>query len=186
MVERRPRPVAAGTRHGLAAALSLSLLVGAALTVAEPPAAAATSFAAQEAPVFHGVDPTGLVAATGYPPDSVGKILAFARAQLGKPYVWGGTGPHGFDCSGLIQQAFRVAKVHLPRGSIAQARVGKHVRRRDLAVGDLVFSHHRGHVQLYIGGGRVIEAARPGTRVRIGGMLPAWMINAYTRIPLSQ
>jgi peptidoglycan DL-endopeptidase CwlO len=112
-------------------------------------------------------------------------ILSFAHAQLGKPYIWGGVGPRGFDCSGLIKSAFATAGVRLPRGSIAQSGAGRRTSRLDLKPGDLVFSNNYFHVQLYIGDGRVIEAARPGTNVRISRMLPERMIDAYVRVSLS-
>jgi cell wall-associated NlpC family hydrolase len=128
---------------------------------------------------------TAAVAATVVATARVGTILSFARAQLGRPYIWGGVGPRGFDCSGLVKKAFAVAGVRLPRGSRAQSGAGQRISRRDLKPGDLVFSNHHVHVQLYIGDGRVIEAARPGTNVRISRMLPARMIDAYVRVPLS-
>lgn len=115
----------------------------------------------------------------------VAAVIAFARAHLGEPYVWGGVGPHGFDCSGLVQTAFAAAGVHLPRGSRAQAGRGVHISRKQLAPGDLVFSNHGTHVQLYIGDDRVIEAARRGTLVRVSKMLPARMISGYVRISVA-
>jgi cell wall-associated NlpC family hydrolase len=126
------------------------------------------------------------VRSTSHPnsvPDQVGIILKFARAQLGKPYIWGGTGSRGFDCSGLVMKAFAAAGVRLPRGSIAQATHGKRISKKDLRPGDLVFSH-RIHVQIYIGGGKVIEAARPGTKIRISHLPPDRMIQKMVRIPL--
>lgn len=114
--------------------------------------------------------------------DPVGKIVSYARTQLGKPYIWGGTGPRGFDCSGLIQKSFAAAGVRVPRGSRAQSSAGKRISKHDLRPGDLVFSNHFFHVQLYIGDGRVIEAARPRTNVRISRMLPDRRIDAYVRV----
>jgi cell wall-associated NlpC family hydrolase len=113
-------------------------------------------------------------------------IIAYAKRQVGIPYTWGGTGPRGFDCSGLIQRAYSVAGIHLPRGTHAQSRSGTRISRSQLQPGDLVFSNGFGHVQLYIGDGKVVEAAHSGTRVRIAKMLPTWMINAYVRITLAR
>ncbi|MFF6898544.1 C40 family peptidase [Streptomyces hydrogenans] len=94
--------------------------------------------------------------------------ISFARAQLGKPYVWGATGPSGYDCSGLTQAAWRAAGVSLPRTTYTQINAGRRVSRSELAPGDLVFFYSGiSHVGLYIGGGQMIHAPRPGAPVRI-------------------
>ncbi|MBO8186744.1 C40 family peptidase [Streptomyces spirodelae] len=96
------------------------------------------------------------------------RAVAFARSALGKPYVWGGTGPTGYDCSGLTQAAWKAAGVSLPRTTYSQIHAGKRVSRGNLAPGDLVFFYDSvSHVGLYIGGGRMIHAPRPGTAVRV-------------------
>jgi cell wall-associated NlpC family hydrolase len=105
----------------------------------------------------------------------------FARRQLGIPYRWGGTGAGGYDCSGLVQAAWRHAGVGLPRTSMAQARTGTRVSRTALRPGDLVFTDHLGHVQLYVGGGRVIEAPYPGSVVRYAPLRGA-TVDAYVRV----
>ncbi|MFF2777742.1 NlpC/P60 family protein [Streptomyces sp. NPDC058052] len=94
--------------------------------------------------------------------------LAFARAQIGKPYIWGATGPSGYDCSGLTQAAWRAAGVSLPRTTYTQINAGRRVSRSELAPGDLVFFYSGiSHVGLYIGGGQMIHAPRPGAPIRI-------------------
>ncbi|MFH8623807.1 NlpC/P60 family protein [Streptomyces vietnamensis] len=94
--------------------------------------------------------------------------ISFARAQLGKPYVWGATGPSAYDCSGLTQAAWRAAGVSLPRTTYTQINAGRRVSRSQLAPGDLVFFYSGiSHVGLYIGGGQMIHAPRPGAPVRI-------------------
>ncbi|MFF8374952.1 NlpC/P60 family protein [Streptomyces sp. NPDC015661] len=94
--------------------------------------------------------------------------ISFARAQLGKPYVWGATGPSAYDCSGLTQAAWRAAGVSLPRTTYTQINAGTRVSRSQLAPGDLVFFYSGiSHVGLYIGGGQMIHAPRPGAPVRI-------------------
>lgn len=92
--------------------------------------------------------------------------VAFARAQLGKPYVWGATGPGSFDCSGLTQAAWRSAGVSLPRTTYEQIDAGRRVSASALEPGDLVF-YYSGitHVALYVGGGRIIHAPHPGAAV---------------------
>ncbi|MFH8405553.1 transglycosylase family protein [Streptomyces sp. NPDC018019] len=96
------------------------------------------------------------------------RAAAYALRQLGKPYVYGATGPYAFDCSGLTQAAWRAAGVSIPRTSQAQWRGLKRVPLKNLRVGDLV-AYYRGasHIGIYIGGGRVVEAPRPGRSVRI-------------------
>ncbi len=94
--------------------------------------------------------------------------VAFAYSALGKPYVWGATGPSSFDCSGLTQAAWRSAGVQLPRTTYTQINVGSRVARSQLAPGDLVFFYSGiSHVGLYIGGGQMIHAPHPGAPVRI-------------------
>jgi len=96
---------------------------------------------------------------------AVGEAISFARAQIGKPYQWGALGPNAFDCSGLVQQAYKAAGIKLPRTTAMQILVGKKVAKSDLIPGDLVFPD-AGHVQLYVGNGQVIEAPRTGEKVR--------------------
>ncbi len=87
--------------------------------------------------------------------------LAYARKQLGKPYVFGAAGPNSFDCSGLTSMAWRAAGVTIPRTSETQSRVGKVVSKADLQPGDLVFFYSASapsHVALYVGNGQIIHA----------------------------
>ncbi|PFG27133.1 C40 family peptidase [Corynebacterium renale] len=84
--------------------------------------------------------------------------VAAAKSTLGTPYVWGGTSPGGFDCSGLTQWAWRQAGVDLPRTAEMQA-VGRPVSAEELQEGDLVVWD--GHVAMYAGGGTIIEAGDP-------------------------
>ncbi|WP_338896479.1 NlpC/P60 family protein [Streptomyces sp. TG1A-60] len=95
------------------------------------------------------------------------KALAFARAQVGKPYVWGATGPGSYDCSGLTQAAWKAAGVDLPRTTYDQVTAGTAVLLADARPGDLVFFYDNlGHVGLYIGNGMMIHAPKPGAYVR--------------------
>ncbi|MGC5343365.1 NlpC/P60 family protein [Streptomyces sp. DT24] len=97
--------------------------------------------------------------------------VSFAYGALGKPYVWGATGPSSFDCSGLTQAAWRAAGVSLPRTTYTQINAGQRVPRSQLAPGDLVFFYSGvSHVGLYIGGGRMIHAPRPGAPVRVASI----------------
>ncbi|MFJ3900558.1 NlpC/P60 family protein [Streptomyces sp. NPDC090025] len=102
------------------------------------------------------------------PTGRAAEAISFARAQLGKPYVWGATGPSAYDCSGLTQAAWRAAGVTLPRTTYTQINAGRRVSRAELAPGDLVFFYSGiSHVGLYIGGGQMIHAPRPGAPVRV-------------------
>ncbi|WP_432102437.1 NlpC/P60 family protein [Streptomyces sp. bgisy091] len=95
------------------------------------------------------------------------KVLAFARAQIGKPYVWGATGPSSYDCSGLTQAAWKAAGVDLPRTTWDQVEVGTRVATADLQPGDLVFFYDDiSHVGIYKGDGMMIHAPKPGANVR--------------------
>ncbi|MEU5659878.1 C40 family peptidase [Streptomyces sp. NPDC047737] len=109
--------------------------------------------------------PRGSVAA---PNARAAQAVDFAYGALGKPYVWGATGPSSYDCSGLTQAAWRAAGVSLPRTTYTQINAGQRVSRSELAPGDLVFFYSGvTHVGLYIGGGQMIHAPRPGAPVRI-------------------
>ncbi|MFH8433983.1 NlpC/P60 family protein [Streptomyces sp. NPDC018007] len=102
------------------------------------------------------------------PNSRAGRAIAFAHGAIGKPYVWGATGPDAFDCSGLTQAAWKAAGVGLPRTTYTQINAGQRVPRSQLAPGDLVFFYSGiSHVGLYIGGGQMIHAPRPGAPVRI-------------------
>lgn len=95
---------------------------------------------------------------------SAAAIVSFARAQVGRAYVMGGTGPSSFDCSGLVQAAYRYAGIAVPRVSQQQSAAGRHVPLSDLKPGDILYWGKKGtahHVALYIGDGRFIGAQNP-------------------------
>ncbi|MET8448458.1 NlpC/P60 family protein [Streptomyces sp. NPDC005209] len=102
-------------------------------------------------------------------PDSrAAAAVAYAYQKLGSPYVWGATGPNAFDCSGLVQAAYRSAGVSLPRTTYAQINAGHRVSRSELRPGDLVFFYSGiSHVGLYIGNGQMIHAPNPSAPVRV-------------------
>ncbi|KAF2774946.1 NLP/P60-family secreted protein [Streptomyces sp. OM5714] len=96
------------------------------------------------------------------------RAIAFATAQIGKPYVWGAEGPDAFDCSGLTSQAWLHAGVTIPRTSQEQWRRLKHVPIGRMRAGDLViYFSDASHVGLYIGDGKIIQAPRPGRNVYV-------------------
>lgn len=98
--------------------------------------------------------------------------IKFALAQRGKPYVWGAAGPDSYDCSGLTLQAWRKAKVKLPRVTREQYTQGKHVPTGQAKRGDLLFWSSDGsaggihHVAIDLGGGKMVEAQQTGVPVK--------------------
>ncbi|MEN8076752.1 NlpC/P60 family protein [Clostridioides difficile] len=97
-------------------------------------------------------------------------IVDYAYQFLGTPYLWGGTSPSGFDCSGFTQYVFKnAAGVSLPRTTYDQINVGTAVSYSDLQPGDLVFPH-TGHVGIYIGGGQMIHAPSSGDVVKVSSV----------------
>ena len=105
---------------------------------------------------------------------SAAAAVAYARAQVGKPYCYGGSGPGCFDCSGLTMMAWRQGGVALPHYSAAQYQQSKHLRVGQLRPGDLVFwgtsPNTIHHVALYIGSGQILHAPRTGDVVKVAGM----------------
>jgi cell wall-associated NlpC family hydrolase len=100
-----------------------------------------------------------------------GNIIADAAlAQVGSRYIAGGTGNGGFDCSGLVQYAYRQAGISLPRTSGAQGASGHPVSRSEARPGDIVY--RPGHVGIYIGNGQKVHASTPSTGVRISSLSP--------------
>jgi cell wall-associated NlpC family hydrolase len=100
--------------------------------------------------------------------------VAFAKSQLGKPYVWGATGPDAYDCSGLMLRAWQAAGVTLPRTSREQYNAGLYLPVNQAQVGDLIFyGYDTGdpstihHVAMYLGDGTIIEAQQTGVPVHI-------------------
>jgi cell wall-associated NlpC family hydrolase len=93
--------------------------------------------------------------------------INFALAQLGDPYVYGGTGPNSWDCSGLVMKAWAAAGVSLPRVVGPQMAATTRVPMNALQPGDLVAYGDMSHIGMYLGGGRVVDAPRPGKSVEI-------------------
>ncbi|SFK42100.1 C40 family peptidase [Geodermatophilus ruber] len=102
------------------------------------------------------------------PSEAAGAIISAALAQVGKPYVWGSSGPGGFDCSGLTSFAYRAAGRALPHSSQAQSRMGVPVSRSELQPGDIVYFYAPvSHVGIYIGDGRMVHARTFGVPVAV-------------------
>jgi cell wall-associated NlpC family hydrolase len=101
------------------------------------------------------------------PPNAHGGVVGIAMRYLGVPYVWGGSSPSGFDCSGLVVYAFAQIGVSLPHSSYSQYGMGTPVSIGQLQPGDLVFFSGASHVGIYIGGGQFIHAPHTGDVVKI-------------------
>lgn len=103
-------------------------------------------------------------------------LISKAKAFIGTPYKWGGSGPLGFDCSGFVQYVFKQFGVDLPRVSYQQAKAGKRISLDQLRPGDLVAwdnstrNNGADHIAIYIGNGKVIHAPKPGDAVKISSL----------------
>ena len=100
-------------------------------------------------------------------------IIEYASNFLGVPYVWGGSSPKGFDCSGLVQYVYKHFGISISRTTSTQINEGKEVGINQLQLGDLVFPSS-GHVTLYVGNGKVIHAPQPGDHVKISNLWKFW------------
>jgi cell wall-associated NlpC family hydrolase len=126
----------------------------------------------------------GTATTGGAPSKAASRAIAYARQQLGKPYMWGGTGPYSFDCSGLVMDAYHAAGVDIARTSQAQWATERHVPSP--RPGDLVFYPGAdgtwtapGHVALVVGHGQMIEAYATGYPVRQVPIRPGFV--GYTQ-----
>lgn len=94
--------------------------------------------------------------------------LKYALAQVGDVYVWAAAGPTRWDCSGLTMRSFQEAGVSLPHSSRIQIKYGKNISSSSLKPGDLLFfGKPISHVSIYMGGGKMVQAPRPGKRVEV-------------------
>jgi cell wall-associated NlpC family hydrolase len=118
--------------------------------------------------------PDGSVA----PPSQYGGVVGIAMKYLGIPYVWGGSSPGGFDCSGFTMYVYGQMGVSLPHYTGSQWGMGVPVSRGDLQPGDLVFFNGLGHMGIYIGGNQMIHAPHSGDVVKISP-LTGWYDATY-------
>jgi cell wall-associated NlpC family hydrolase len=119
----------------------------------------------------------------GLTPRQTHAFLAAAESRLGLPYVWGGSGPRVFDCSGLVQWSMRQAGITMPRVAVDQAMTGPLIPVSEVQPGDLLFYHtdptapeYISHVAIYIGDGKMEQAPEPGMDVEI---VPAVFTGGY-------
>ncbi|ATE53430.1 C40 family peptidase [Actinosynnema pretiosum] len=117
------------------------------------------------------------------PAGTAGTALAFALAQRGKPYVYGSNGPNSWDCSSLIQAAYRQAGVSVPRTSYGQATVGRSVSRSEVKAGDIiVYYSSQSHVAMAVDGVRAVHASTEGVPVKIADIDSIGPISVIRRV----
>lgn len=109
---------------------------------------------------------------------SASEAAGIALRYLGVPYVWGGSTPSGFDCSGLVMFAFAQVGMSLPHSSYALYNIGTRISKSDLQRGDLVFFSGLGHVGIYLGGNTMVHAPHSGSVVNIAS-LDGWYESSY-------
>ena len=116
---------------------------------------------------------------TGPTSSQADKAVAFAYAQLGKPYQWGATGPASFDCSGLAQAAWAAAGVAIPRDTYEQWAGLPHISSSAIQPGDLLYYDGIGHVAIYVGNGYIIDAPQTGMDVEKIPMDTGWYASTF-------
>jgi cell wall-associated NlpC family hydrolase len=117
---------------------------------------------------------------TAPPASSAGaQAVQIALGEQGVPYVWGGSSPSGFDCSGLVMWAYAQVGISLPHYTGSLWNVGTHVSVDQLEPGDLVFFHGESHVGMYIGGGQFVQAPHTGDVVKVSSLSDSWYASGY-------
>ena len=154
---------------------SLALLTGAGIALSPLTAQAAAG---------GGAPPVAAPVAPVVAPNVAAQVAVdTALAQQGDAYVWAGSGPEVFDCSGLTQFAYAAAGISLPHSSRIQSTMGVPVARADLQPGDLVFFYSPvGHVGIYIGNGQMVHAPTSGDVVRIANVDQMWGYHSARRL----
>lgn len=113
-------------------------------------------------------------------------LVKTAMQFIGTPYAWGANGPLSFDCSGFTKYVYAQMGITLPRVSYQQGNGGQAVARDKMRPGDLVFwdindrNNGADHVAIYIGGGKVVEALKPGTSVKVASLRGNYWARRYT------
>jgi cell wall-associated NlpC family hydrolase len=163
-------PMAAGMPPGPNTSIGAGIPLTADMTMATgmPPGAGMAVGTGASIGAVDMAGPIGMVGASesGYG-GKAAKALAFARAQIGKPCVWGATGPDSYDSASLVQAAWRAAGVALPRTVHGQATAGAAIPLTDIQFGDLIFFYDNvSHVGFYTGNGMMIHAPSPGASIR--------------------
>jgi len=160
----------AGQKNSLGGLLATEKATLASLTVPQQQTVASNSI---------GAGGTTTATYTGPTATQAEQAVAFAYAQLGKPYQWGATGPGSYDCSGLAQAAWAAAGVSIPRDTYEQWAALPHIAASALQPGDLLYYDGIGHVAIYVGDGYIIDAPETGMDVEKIPMDTGWYASAF-------
>jgi len=147
------------------------------LTAAQQAQVAANTEGGTSTSSSGGQSDTSPITYTGPTTTQADKAVAFAYAQLGKPYIWGGTGPEGYDCSGLVQAAWAAAGVAIPRTTYEDWDDLPHIPVSEMQPGDLIIYNAEGHVGMYVGGGYIIDAPHTGADIERVPYDESWYID---------
>jgi peptidoglycan DL-endopeptidase LytF len=196
-----PAPAQASTAPAASTASVAGVLAPASTTVSAAPApstapapkpAAASPASAQPAPAQPAAKPAAPIAVVAPPTGSPTDGLAGAGLKLlGAPYVWGGSNPSGFDCSGFVWYVARQAGKQLSRGMLGEYNAGPHPARDELKPGDLVFFQNTysaglSHNGIYVGNGQFVHAADEAAGVTVSSLGTAYWSSHWfgaTRLP---
>ena len=154
-------------------AIALTLVLGLVRPLQGRATRAAKRHGAHAAGVVRRLEPRRrfTVRSKGAAPTFGYRVVSYARHFIGIPYSYGGSSPGtGFDCSGLVRFVYGHFGIRLPHSSWADLSHGRRISRGSLRPGDLVFFYGAGHVGIYVGRGRFIDAPHSGARVRISTM----------------
>ena len=162
------RPALSGLSSGVGGLGQIGSSLTAAVPGAFAPFAKSGSWASDS-----GVD--RIFGSQGSSSEAAQRAVEFAKTKLGRPYIWGASGPRAYDCSGLVQAAYRAAGINLPRTTYQMIRSGIPVSRANIRAGDLILSNFSApgrpeHVQLAISPTMVVEAPRPGGHVQFSSI----------------
>ncbi|MFJ8958747.1 C40 family peptidase [Lentzea sp. NPDC102401] len=144
---------------------------------------ARTKYQSLSAPQKQTLASTGPKVTVNAPAGAAGVALTFALGEQGKPYVFGSNGPNSWDCSSLMQAAYRAAGVSIPRVTYDQAKVGRGVGRGEVAPGDLIIYYAgQSHVAMAVDGTRAVHASTEGVPVKIANIDSIGPISVIRRV----
>lgn len=145
--------------------------------------AARTKYQSLSAPQKQTLAASGPKVTVNAPAGAAGAALTFALSQQGKPYVFGSNGPDSWDCSSLVQAAYRSAGVSIPRVTYDQAKIGRAVSRAEVAPGDLIIYYSgQSHVAMAVDSVRAVHASTEGVPVKVANIDSIGPISVIRRV----